>query len=116
MAVGGMRHKLQLQSKYVTPDGGGSDELTSWSTFANVFGSIVAESGGERMFGEQLQEPITHKIRIRFRRDISFKNRIQYKFTNEGISVTRVFNIKRVINVENRDRYIEIMCVEGVAT
>lgn len=116
MPIGKMRHKLDLQVKVLTEDGGGSSSVSSYSTFATVFGSITPKSGGERMFGDQLQEPITHIIRIRFRRDISFKNRIQYKFTNDGISVTRVFNIKRVINVDNRDRYIEIMCVEGVAT
>ena len=116
MPIGKMRHKLDLQVKVVTADGGGSDSVSSYSTFATVFGSIKPKSGGERLFGDQLQEPITHIITIRFRRDVSFQNRIQYKFMNDGISLTRVFNIKRVINVDNRDRYIEIMCVEGVAT
>ena len=55
MSVGRMRHRLQLQNKTVTADGGGSDELTSYKTFATVYGSIVAKSGGERLFGEQLQ-------------------------------------------------------------
>mgnify|MGYP005627231447 CR=1 FL=1 len=116
MPIGKMRHKLELQEKIVTADGGGSSGLTSYNTFATVFGSIVPKSGGERLFGDQLQEPITHIITTRFRRDLSFKNRIKYEFVNDGASVTRVFNIKRVINVDNRDRYIEIMCVEGVAT
>lgn len=116
MSVGRMRQKLELQEKTVTPDGGGSDGLTAWSTYATVYGSIEAKSGGERLFGDQLQEPITHMITIRFRRNFTFKNRIQYKFVNNGASVTRVFNIKRVINVGNRDKYLEVMCVEGVAT
>lgn len=116
MPIGKMRHKLDLQAKVVTADGGGSNSVSSYSTFATVFGSITPKSGGERLFGDQLQEPITHIITIRFRRDLSFQNRIQYKFVNDGSSVTRVFNIRRVINVDNRNKYLEVMCVEGVAT
>ena len=116
MSVGRMRHRLQLQNKTVTADGGGSDELTSYKTFATVYGSIVAKSGGERLFGEQLQEPITHIITLRFRTDFTFKNRILYSYKNNGVASTRALNIQRVVNVGSRDRYLEVMCIEGVAT
>jgi SPP1 family predicted phage head-tail adaptor len=116
MTVGRMRHRVQLQSKTTTSDGGGSDAVTTWKTFAEVSASIEGKGGSERLFGDQLQEPITHTIKIRFRRDLTFKNRIQYKSINQGVSSTRVFNIKRIINTGSRDKFLEIMCVEGVAT
>lgn len=33
-----------------------------------------------------------------------------------GSTYTRTFNIKRVINVETKNKYTELLCVEGVAT
>ena len=110
-----MRQRVQLQSKVTSADGGGSQAIT-WSTFATVYASIEPQSGQERLFGDQLQEPITHKITVRYRRDLTFKNRLVYSFTNQGVSNTRYFNIRRVINVRNRDKYLELLCVEGVAT
>ncbi len=116
MAVGRMRQKVQLQSKTTSNDGGGSAAITTWTTFATVFASIEPQSGAERLFGDQLQEPITHKITVRYRRDLTFKNRIVYSFTNQEVTNTRYFNIRRVINVDNRDKFLELLCVEGVAT
>lgn len=116
MAVGKMRQRVKLQSKTTSNDGGGSAAITTWSTFATVFSSIEPQSGAQNFFGDQLQEPITHKITVRFRRDLTFKNRIVYDYINNGSKNTRTFSIRRVINVGNRDKYLELLCVEGVAT
>jgi len=116
MAIGRMRQRMQLQSKSTTNDGGGSAAVTTWTTFATVYGSIEPKSGQERFFGDQLQEPITHVIRLRYRSDLSFKNRLVYAYKNDGVTNNRTFNIKRVINVDTRNKYLECLCVEGVAT
>lgn len=116
MSVGRMRQKVQLQSKTTANDGGGSAAIDTWTTFATVFASIEPQSGQQQMFGDQLQEPITHKIMIRFRRDLTFKNRILYYYKNENSLNSRYFSIRRVINVDSKDKYLELLCVEGVAT
>jgi SPP1 family predicted phage head-tail adaptor len=56
----------------------------------------------------QLQERVSHKITIRFRSGITAKMRIKFG--------TRMFNIRSVINIEERSRWIEIMADEGVPT
>ena len=116
MSVGRMRHRLKLQTKLYCMMVAVLMAITSYKTFATVYGSIVPKSGGERLFGEQLQEPITHIITLRFRTDFTFKNRILYSYKNNGVASTRAFNIQRVVNVGSRDRYLEVMCIEGVAT
>lgn len=116
MSIGRMRQRIQLQSKTTASDGGGSAAVTTWSTFATVYGSIEPKSGQERVFGDQLQEPITHIVRLRYRTDLSFKNRLKYTYKNNGATNTRIFNIKRIINVDTRNKYLECLCVEGVAT
>ena len=115
MAVGKLRHKLHVQTQTRTSDGGGSQNVTYSDSFA-VFGMIEPKTGSERVFGDQLEERITHIITTRFNRNINFKNRLQYRFNRDGASYTRTFNIKRVINRDTRDRYLDILVEEGVAT
>jgi len=116
MAIGKMRHKLQLQSKQTESDGGGSAVITGWRTFATVYGDIQPMSGGQRFFGGQNEQPVTHTITLRFRRDVTFSNRINYTYRNGDATETRIFNIRRVLNVGTRDKYLTLECIEGVAT
>ena len=115
MAIGKLRHKLHIQTQTRTSDGGGS-QAVSYSDSFSVFGSIMPKTGSERVFGDQLEERVTHIITTRFSRKITFKNRIEYRFNRDGENFSRIFNIKRVINKNTRDRYLEILCEEGVAT
>ena len=115
MAIGKLKHKLYVQTQTRTSDGGGSQKVAYSDSFS-LYGMIQPKTGSERVFGEQLEERITHIITTRFNRNITFKNRLQYRFNKEGASYTRTFNIKRVINRDTRDRYCDILCEEGVAT
>ena len=115
MAVGRMQHRLQLQSKTATADGAGGTS-GAFTTFATVFGRIEAQGGGERFFGDQIEPRTTHKITIRFRRDLKVTHRILYSFTVDGAKYSRLFNINRILNIGERDKYLELVCTEGVAT
>lgn len=115
MSIGRMRHKVKIQKQTRTADGGGTQAVT-FSDLDTVFASIEPKAGSERLFGDQLEERVTHVITIRFRRDVTFKNRLVYEFFRDGNKYTRTFNIKRVINRDTRDRYLDILVEEGVAT
>ena len=115
MSIGKMQHSLQLQSKSSSSDGGGGN-AGSFSTFATTFGRIEAQGGGESFFGDQNEGRTTHKITIRFRRNLTTAHRILYAFTVDGTSYTRTFNIRRIENKDERDKYLEILAEEGVAT
>lgn len=114
MSVGGMRHKLKLQSPTRASDGGGGASV-SFTTIDTVFGSISPESGRERYFAQKLDSPITHTITIRFRRDVSNVTRVVYDYYRQGKKYTRSFNVKSVINRDTKDRYLDLLCEEGVA-
>jgi len=113
--LGKMRQKLKLQTQTRTADGGGS-EAVEWSTSTSIMGYIQPKSGGGRLFGDQLEERITHIITIRHRRDVSHKNRLVYEYYQKGIKYTRIFNVRRTINRDSKDKFLDIMCEEGVAT
>ena len=115
MSIGRMQHSLVIQGNSRTSDNGGG-VTTAYTTVATVFGSIKATGGSERLFGDQLEGRSTHEITIRFRRDVTNKNRIKYAYAVDSTNYERLFNINRVENVGERDRYLKLYCTEGVAT
>ena len=73
----------------------------------------------KKVFSEtenQIREVTRSKIYIRYRKDVSFKNRIVQTYSQDGVSATRTFNINGVVNVDNRFRFLELTCEEGVPT
>ena len=115
MSVGRMQHSLVIQAHSRTGDNGGG-VTTAFTDVATVFGSIKATGGSERLFGDQLEGRTTHEITIRFRRDVTHKNRIKYAYAVDSTNYERLFNINRVDNVGEKDRYLKLYCTEGVAT
>mgnify|MGYP002621184364 CR=1 FL=1 len=117
MPVGSMRHRIQLQKQTRTTDGGGGASL-AWSKVADVYADIQPQQARESVFGRdnQMREVITHKILIRYRSDITARNRISQTFKRDGVSTTRTFNIKGVVNIDNRNKFLELTCEEGVPT
>ena len=112
MSVGSLNRRLHFQTQSRTSDGGGSQAGSFSDNFA-TFGKITPKTGQETQFGDQLEERITHIITIRHRNDVNHKLRIQYRPSN---SITRTFNIKRVLSRDDKKRYLDIQCIEGVAT
>ena len=115
LPIGKMRDSLQLQSKASSADGGGGSS-GSFSTFATTFGRIESQGGAEGFFGVHNEARTTHKITIRHRRDLTVAHRILHSFTVDGTTYNRLFNIKRITNVGEADKYLEILAEEGVAT
>jgi SPP1 family predicted phage head-tail adaptor len=117
MAVGAMRAKVELQAYSRSADGGGGSALT-WAKVASVWADIQPQSASENMFGRdnQLREVSSYKIYIRYRRNVTAKNRLVQTYRDDGVTYTRTFNIKGVIDPDNRRKYLELTCEEGVPT
>lgn len=105
--IGAMRHRVMIQSERRTTDTDGSASLR-WYDDVEVMADIKPSSGRERFFGMQLEGSITHKITIRYRADMVPKKRLLYG--------TRAFQVRAVINPDERQRFQELLCEEGVAT
>lgn len=104
--IGRMRHKVKLQSATATRDaGGGVSE--SWTTAKELWADIRPVSGAEKYRQGKVQETLTHEITIRHRTGIDTNYRIQYESRN--------FNIKSIRNIDERDRFLVLLCTEGEA-
>ena len=114
MSIGSMRFKLELQSPTRTTDAGGGASI-AWTKVADVFASITPKRSDETEFADKLRDKLESIVRIRYRNGITTKNRFIQTFTRDGITTTRTFTIKGILNVENRFKYLDIDVEEGVA-
>ena len=105
-SIGMMRYRVQLQSPSDTTDAGGG-RSQSYTRVADIYANIVPKSGKESFQRGKIQAETTHDIFIRYRSDIDASYRIVYE--------SRSFNIKSILNVDERDRYYKLSCTEGVA-
>lgn len=99
-----LKKRLIIEQSTQVADGlGGFTE--AWSTFARVWGEIKPFSAKERFFASKIDNPITHKITIRKLENLDDKMRIKFD--------SRIFKILGFINVEEKDRFFEILAEEG---
>ena len=107
--LGGMRHRLDLQRETKTPDGGGGYVL-DWETVATVWGEVRPIAGRERLEAMRLASAVTHRAVIRWQAGLAPD--AEWRLVKDG----RAFNIRAVVNLEERNRFLELLCEEGVAT
>ena len=102
--AGQLRHSVTLQDLTTTTDAYGG-RVKTWTDTATVKAKIQPLSGSELYAAMRLDSRITHKVVIRYVPGINPIQRIKFG--------DRILNINAVINVEERNRWLEIMCTEG---
>lgn len=107
ITAGMLREKLTIQRQELTQDALGGD-VKQFVSIASVFGYVRPTGGSERVFGQQLEATITHKIVIRYRTNINPADRILLR--------SEPLQIRRILNLEMRDKFLELHCEEGVVT
>jgi SPP1 family predicted phage head-tail adaptor len=108
--IGRLHQRLAIEAPAPQADGygGQGDPWTSPITLARVWGRVEPLRGRERLHGLQLEVQVTHRVTIRHRDDVTARHRLRLG--------ARVFNVRAVIDVEERHRFLELLCEEGVAT
>lgn len=107
ITAGKLRHIITIERETSTSDGAGGSTIT-WSAVATPRAFIKPMSGGERLQAMRLESTVTHRIFIRYRDDLLTSDRINFN--------GRLMQIRALINLEERNRWIEIYADEGEAT
>jgi len=87
----------------------GAGETIVWSNKAGmtaVPASIWSTSSKEVLESAKIELQVTHKIRIRYRSGITSKDRI--------IFGSRIFKIVSLINFEERNKTLDMLCIEDI--
>lgn len=106
----GLRHRIVIEEAVPNPDGGGgsSDVWTDAQVVARAWARIEPLRGREMLAAMKLESRITHRVTLRYRPGVTAAMRVCFK--------DRHFNIRAVINLEERNETLELLCEEGVAT
>lgn len=106
MRAGRLRHRLALQSKTETRNAYG-EAVVGWTVEDTVWGAIEPLSGREYFAQDQVQSEVRVRVVIRYRSDID----TSWRVVNDG----KYYDIVDVINENNRDRMLTLMCRQGVS-
>lgn len=102
-----LRERVTLQQFSLAPDGAGG-YAKSWQDVATLWAEVTPLSGREQLRAMTLEASVNHRIILRYRAGVTAGMRI---LMNE-----RIFNIRAVINMQERESALELLAEEGVAT
>lgn len=105
-SIGKMRYKVKVERATNTRDAGGGLSQ-SFSPVSHVYANIVPKNANSAYRQGMLQEKVTHEITIRYMNNVDTNSKITYG--------TRSFAVNGIVNVDERDRYLKLLCEEGVA-
>lgn len=107
MQAGKLSHRIKLQQM----TGAGGQDSTgqpqeTWTDVAEVWAAVEPIRGREYFAAQQVNAETTHRVRIRYLVGVTPMMRILFG--------ARVLRIEAVINVDERNRELQLMCVEVV--
>lgn len=105
--TGNFRHRLTIQQVGETRDSFGG-VVSTWGTFATVWGSVEPLRGRELIAAQERQAKIDVRIRIRYLRGVTAKMRVVFG--------THTYEIVSVINPEMLNIELQLMCWELTGT
>lgn len=103
MKIGKLRHRVTLQEYISSKDSFGA-EIETWSDTATVWAGIEPLSGKEYFAAQQVNAEINTKIMIRYRAGVRSTMRVAFQ--------NRLFEILSVINTEEKNQELILMCRE----
>ena len=106
MRAGNLKKLINIEYPNATSDGmGGSG--TVWASLSiNIWAAIWPISAKEMFQSYQITNTVSHKIRIRYRSDITPSMRVKYR--------TKYFNIVSIINPEMGNELLDLICKEVI--
>jgi len=102
-AIGALRHRVRLQTRSLTGDGGGGFTET-WSDLAEIWAGIQPVSGIEIGLAEQRQHRVSHEVTIRYRLGVQPGQRL----IHDG----RALYILGLVNPGERNAFLTLHCEE----
>ena len=104
MRIGDLKHRIILQYKTRVSDGMGSFTET-WNDGDTIYAAIWPTSAKELVAADSVSMVVSHRIRIRYRKDIRASWRIKYK--------NAFYNIVSIVNPNMENKILDIMAKEA---
>ena len=105
-SIGKMRYRIKVENATNTRDAGGG-LAQAYVAAAFVYANIKPTNANSTYRQGMVQEKVTHEVTLRYMKNIGTNSRISFG--------KRLFDIKGIINIDERDRFLKLLCEEGVA-
>ena len=106
LRAGQLRERITFQSKTLAPNQYHEQQET-WTDLCSVNASVVPESAREAVAAQRLETQQGLNITVRYRDDITVKNRIKHIQSGS----TRFYDVVSVTNRGLRNRVLDIVAV-----
>lgn len=103
MKIGDLRHRITFQKPLKTPDDYKGHEV-NWQDVVTVWASIEPLTGREYFYAHQIKNEVSHRVRIRYRRNITEEMRIKHG--------ERILKIESIVDLKERHQFLEILAKE----
>lgn len=98
-------HTVTIENFTVMQDEYG-EEIKTWETFATLPARVEPLQGDERWNAQQFHAEVTHRVTVRWLAGVLPTMRV----VHDG----RILEIESVINPDERNEIVELMCIERV--
>ena len=99
-----MRHRVTIQER--VPNETSGADAPYYKSIKTVSASVEPLSGRELFIAQQTQAQTTHKVRVRYTKEVQPKRRFLFG--------DRKLNIDSVANADERNVYLDCMCTEWI--
>lgn len=96
-------HFITIQKSTPTKDNSGG-RVDNWSTFTTAFAFLKPLQGREYFAAQQVQAETTHRVSLWYIPGVASDMRVLFN--------NRILDIKSVINVDERNIELHLMCVD----
>lgn len=107
IGAGDLRHKISIAKEVLAADGGGGHER-SYTEYLFVWAMIKPVSARLPQHGDKLEHLITHDVIIRWNSATSVVATSDIVVYNN-----REMKIEGIINIEERNEWLQLRCIEG---
>lgn len=103
MRAGRLRHRITIENPVESP-GAYNEARFIWQKLIDTWASVKPLQGREYFASQQAQSEVTHEVMMRYCEGITPRSRVVFG--------ERVFDIRGVINTDERCIELKLMCVE----
>lgn len=115
MRIGDLRRRINIQTRSTVVDSFGQQQTTWADLLASVPADIQSLGGRELLAAQAINVEISHLIVVRYHASLANPVAVagmRVVFVNAG--VTRLLNIAQSVNVDERNKTIELWVAEGL--
>lgn len=108
--IGELRHRVAIYTTAETRNDF-ADAVEAGSVLATVWGRVEPLLGRELVAAQQVHAEVNHRITVRYSSNLAAVGPKHYiVFDN------RTFDIQAVLNLDERDRYLVLLCLERLTS